>query len=332
MSKTRLLLLLLLWAQCTRPGRLPPAPLSSRTIEGADGTPLHVEVGGQQDADITVVLAHGLLARSIEFDQQWAALQSRVRLVRFDHRNHGRSGHSDRAVHLDDLASDLRAVITTVIPDGQVVIVGHSMGGIATIALAEMHPELFGDRVTGVALISAAAGHDLPHHQGENRVRQVARRHGFAAGLVALRLISPALEQIRPRRTLLLRRITRQLLFGSTDADPALLSMTQALLEEPPLATLTSLQGALLRADVRGGLATLRTIPTLVLTGTDDRLVRPDHSRLIAADLGSQAQLIEVAGAGHVVNQSCAPAVNAALHTLLDRVSTFPARSASSQA
>ena len=38
------------------------------------------------------------------------------------------------------------------------VLVGHSMGGMTIIALAEQHPELFGDRVIGVGLISTTAG------------------------------------------------------------------------------------------------------------------------------------------------------------------------------
>ena len=43
-------------------------------------------------------------------------------------------------------------------PDGDVVLVGHSMGGMSIIALAEQHPELFAERVRGVALISTTAG------------------------------------------------------------------------------------------------------------------------------------------------------------------------------
>ena len=44
------------------------------------------------------------------------------------------------------------------VPDGPIILVGHSMGGMTIIALAEHYPELFGDRVTGVALISTTAG------------------------------------------------------------------------------------------------------------------------------------------------------------------------------
>ena len=38
------------------------------------------------------------------------------------------------------------------------MLVGHSMGGMTIMALAERHPALFRDRVLGVALVSTSAG------------------------------------------------------------------------------------------------------------------------------------------------------------------------------
>ena len=41
--------------------------------------------------------------------------------------------------------------------DMPVVLVGHSMGGMTVMALADQHPELFGTKVIGAALLSTAA-------------------------------------------------------------------------------------------------------------------------------------------------------------------------------
>src|SRR5690606_40950373 len=41
---------------------------------------------------------------------------------------------------------------------GDIVLVGHSMGGMTVMALAEAEPGLFRDRVLGVGLISTSAG------------------------------------------------------------------------------------------------------------------------------------------------------------------------------
>ena len=49
-------------------------------------------------------------------------------------------------------------VIEATAPTGPLVLVGHSMGGMTIMALADQHPELFGDRVVGVALVSTSPG------------------------------------------------------------------------------------------------------------------------------------------------------------------------------
>ncbi len=306
-------------ARRTRPEPLPPAPLGSTTVV-SDGVSLHAQVGGQPDAPLTVVLVHGLLARTIEFDQQWSHLSHRVRLVRYDHRHHGRSGTSSRPTDVATLAKDLAAVLDALAPDGPVVLVGHSMGGMTILSLAVSRPDLFHERITGVALIATGAGHDIAGHGWENLFRRLARQRVLAPQLLVLRLLSPGLELLRPRRTALMRRTTRALLFGSADADPTTVSMTQELVEGPPLSTLASLQGSLLRLDVRAGLAQLRHLPVLVLAGADDRLTRPEHSRRMAYDLGPSGHLVILPGAGHVVNQTRPDETNAALDGLLDRV------------
>ena len=62
-------------------------------------------------------------------------------------------------LRVDD-ADHLARVIEAVEPAGRVVIVGHSMGGMTLMALAEARPELFGPAglVAGVALLSTSSG------------------------------------------------------------------------------------------------------------------------------------------------------------------------------
>ena len=68
------------------------------------------------------------------------------RMVLFDQRSHGRSGRS-RADHanIDFCGDDLAHVLDQLVPEGPVVLVGHSMGGMTIMALAAQHPEWFGD-------------------------------------------------------------------------------------------------------------------------------------------------------------------------------------------
>ena len=318
------LLNLVRWHRATRPEPLPAPPAGSTTVTAADGTRLHAQLGGPTDADTTMVFVHGFLARTITFDMQWNHFTDKTRLVRYDHRNHGRSERTAKQVDIETLASDLADVIRHTAPTGGIVLVGHSMGGMTILALALEEPELFRTRVAGVGLIATGAGHYIDGHRVENAVRWISRRKLLALNLVGFRLLAPLLEQIRPRRTRTMRWVTKEVMFGTADIDPATLSMTHELLEEPPLSTHASLQGSLLRHDVLRAMDQLKTKPVVIITGSDDRLTRPEHSERMAADIGPAAALFVVPGAGHIINQTRPVETNAALDRLLTRASADP--------
>ncbi|MCW2605928.1 MAG: hypothetical protein JWO60_621 [Frankiales bacterium] len=318
------LLALLAWARATRPEPLPPGPDGSTHVLTDDDVQLYAQVGGRVDAPLTIVFVHGFLARTLEFDMQWQHFSDTARLVRYDHRNHGRSGHSRRTIDVETLAGDLAHVLEQLVPTGPVVLVGHSMGGMTVLALAAEHPELFRERVAGICLVASGAGHYVDGHPFENAARWASRRHLYAGGLLLFRLLAPLLELVRPRRTHLMRAVTRRVMFGSADADPATLAMTHEMLEEPPLSTVGSLQGALLRHDVLRVLPGLGATPVVVVTGSDDRLTRPEHSARMVEDIGGDARLVVVPGAGHAVNQTRPSEVNAAIDGLLQRTLVAP--------
>lgn len=101
-----------------------------------DGVRLHVEAEGPPGAPLTVVLAHGFAARSAMFAPQWAGLRGRARLVGYDQRGHGASGWSGfRSATPERLGRDLGLVVDALGGTGRVVLVGHSMGGMAVPVL-----------------------------------------------------------------------------------------------------------------------------------------------------------------------------------------------------
>src|SRR6478735_6539176 len=139
------------------------------TVVADDGTPLHVEVdevpevpkrrGRKQQPPLTVIFAHGYALEMDCWHFQREHYRGQVRTVFYDQRSHGRSGRSPRGnATIDQLGRDLLSVMDVVAPEGPIVLVGHSMGGMTVVALAEQHPELFGDRIVGTALISTTAG------------------------------------------------------------------------------------------------------------------------------------------------------------------------------
>ena len=58
---------------------------------------------------------------------------------------------------MEFLAADLRSMIATAAPVGPVVLIGHSMGGMAILSLAAHDPDLFAERVAGIGLVCTGA-------------------------------------------------------------------------------------------------------------------------------------------------------------------------------
>ncbi|WNV73638.1 alpha/beta hydrolase [Geodermatophilus sp. DSM 44513] len=313
-------LALRLWAARRAARAQPGDPAGLRTD---DGVPLHVEVAGPPDAPVTVVLVHGLAARSGMWHRQWAVLREHARVVRFDLRGHGRSGWAGRPRgNLQHLAGDLGLVLDRCAGPGPVVLVGHSMGGMAVLALAGSRPELFGTRVTGVGLLSTLAGPlAVAGTGGRAPLRTALARAAAWAGW----LVSPLVDALHPVRTGPVRRLLRRRLFAGDPPRDAVRRMTGSW-EHTPTAVLTAHLPGLARYDRRGVLDALRGVPVLVLAGTDDATIPPTAAERLARRLGPLARLELVPGAGHLVPLTHPGAVTPALLDLVDRCRTAPGR------
>nr|WP_269812974.1 alpha/beta hydrolase [Ornithinimicrobium sediminis] len=286
-----------------------------------DGVLLHTRVEGSGDAPVTVVFVHGFAVRSEEFDAQRRALGSGARVVLFDHRGHGRSGWAGRRpAAIDRLACDLGQVVDQATGTGPVVIVGHSMGGMATIALAEQRPELFGSKVVGVALISASAGH-LASLALPPTAAHIALRSGLAHALLwGMWLVAPVVDAVAPlRRSWGLRWLDRRL-FGSDQASGDTVRTVQDMWVRTPQSMVAAFFFAMTFFESTEALEVLGRVPTLVLSGADDATIPARRAELIAQGIGDSACLVLVPGAGHMVNMTYPGVVNAALRALLDRV------------
>ena len=111
-----------------------------------------------------MVFCHGYCLSQDSWHFQRGALRGTVRTVYWDQRSHGRSarGHAQmdgtEPVTIDLLGRDLKAVLDAAVPEGPIVLVGHSMGGMTVMALADQFPRFVTERVVGVALIGTSAG------------------------------------------------------------------------------------------------------------------------------------------------------------------------------
>ncbi|GAA4732118.1 alpha/beta hydrolase [Modestobacter marinus] len=292
---------------------------TSPSLRTDDGVRLHVEVADEVGAP-TVVLVHGIGASAEMYDPQWTALRRRARLVRYDQRGHGSSGWAGgRGATVEQLGRDLGQVVDELGGDGPVVVVGHSMGGMAVLALAAGRPELFGSRIAGAALMSTRAAPLTGAERASTPVTARARTRLSTGGAWAVWLMAPLMGALHPFRSRPGQRLLRRQLFAGDPPVGAVQAMSR-MWADTPAGVLAAYLRSLTTYDQRPAIAALRAVPVLVLAGTADRTIPPRSAPRMAAQIGERAELVLVPGAGHLVNVSHPDTVDAALGALLDRV------------
>jgi pimeloyl-ACP methyl ester carboxylesterase len=118
------------------------------------------------DASRTVILLHGNSANAWWW--QWVAdeLPRDMRLLAIDLRGHGDSEWvKPPAYKPHDYAADLASFIREEVRDRRPIVVGHSMGGVATLAFAQSYPELARAMVVVDTAVVSTRGRDRFLHR-----------------------------------------------------------------------------------------------------------------------------------------------------------------------
>ena len=306
-----------------------PADRTSSVL-ASDGVALHVEEVGPREAALTVVFVHGYVNELAVWHFQRTALGSDNpgRLVFYDQRSHGRSGRSaaERST-IDQLGHDLHSVLDQVVPTGRIVLVGHSMGGMTIMALADHYPELFGPRVTGVALLSTSTGKLASITFGLPAAVSRVGRTLLPLLTWGLRRHPLPFETARRLGSDLSYLLTRREAFGDAGVSPSIVDFVQTMTGRVPLDVIAEFYDTFTSHDKLRALAVLGRVPTLVLVGSDDVVTPPSHSRAMAEAVPT-ASLVIVEGAGHMVMLERAALVTMQLRALLSRAARARSRSA----
>jgi pimeloyl-ACP methyl ester carboxylesterase len=292
------------------------------TVLADDGVPLHVEINGPDESPVTLVFCHGYTLNQDCWHFQRRDL-SDYRLVFWDQRDHGRSGRSaEGSGSIGQLGTDLRAVIDAAAPGpAPVVLVGHSMGGMTIMALADQYPGLFGTKVAGAVLVATAAR----GLEGGSPWMPAPIRRPLARALPAV-LNGAA----KGRRAVLVERgrrvsadlaflTTRLIGFGDGDVSPATVAFLEQMIRDTPIEVVARFCQALMLCDMRGALDTLGRVPVTVVVGEKDRLIAARLGIELATQIPG-AQLVWVPGAGHALILDHPERVNRAITDLLARV------------
>jgi pimeloyl-ACP methyl ester carboxylesterase len=299
--------------------------------------PLHAEINGPDDAPVTIVFTHGYTLTQDCWHYQRQALAEVARLVFWDQRGHGRSGRlghgqacqDDAAaagetaaapehVTIEQTGADLAAVLAATAPgDGPVILVGHSMGGMTIMALAARHPELFGTKITGTALVCTAAADVDPVGLLPAPLRPIVRQ----AAPPVLRGLS------RGRQAALVERgrqavgdvaflSTRFIAFGDRSVSPTLVDFVERMIRSTPVDVVAEFYLALLGHDQRAALDIVGRVPAVVVTADRDKIISPRRAGELAAGIPG-ADLILVPEAGHLVFMERPEIINEAIVALM---------------
>lgn len=295
------------------------------TVTAADGTELHVEIvePKKPGAKPTIVFVHGfaLDMGTFYFQRQALAEQGDHRLVFYDQPGHGRSSRLKSGDYdIAALGKSLAAVLDAAVPEGHIILVGHSMGGMTIMAFAEHYPEWFGERVTGVVLMSTSAGLIDKTKLGLPSLVARASAPFFPLWGKAAHLGGGTIDRARVVSSDLAWLLTRRYGFGEPKPSPSLVTFVESMNSTTSVETLTKYLHTLYTHNRFPALSALRGVPVLVIVGTKDYLTPVTHSEEILRHL-PEAELIKVDNSGHVVMLEKAAEVNAALLPFLEKIS-----------
>ncbi|MFG2618423.1 alpha/beta fold hydrolase [Streptomyces sp. NPDC048507] len=314
------------------------------TCRAEDGTELHYEIdeppaepAGKKRrlsrtspaAGTTVVFCHGYCLSQDAWHFQRAALRGTVRAVYWDQRSHGRSDRGlaqadGEAVTIDQLGRDLKAVIDATAPEGPLVLVGHSMGGMTVMAFAEQYPALVRERVRGVALVGTSSGRLDEVTYGLPSVGLGAVRRLLPGVLKALGSQVELVEKGRRATADLFAGMIKLYSFGSRDVDPGVARFAERLIEATPIDVVAEFYPAFQTHDKGAALQLFADIPVTVVAGDRDMITPAEHSVAIKEALPA-AELVVLENTGHLMMLERPEIVNGLLTGLLARTGAVPA-------
>lgn len=216
-----------------------------------------------------LVLLHGYPLDHHLWDDIAPLLENTFDVIIPDLRGFGESSTVDSFYAMEDIASDIAALLDH-LGIQKTAIVGHSMGGYVALAFARLYPE----RVSGLGLVSSQVLADSPDRK-EGRYKSAAE--------VADKGIASVVETMTPKFT----SDTRLQAFAR-----------QSMEQQQPAAYIGALKAMAERVDSTPLLLKLN-VPVVIVHGDADQLIPIDRGREVKAALPN-AYFVEIRSAGHM--------------------------------
>jgi pimeloyl-ACP methyl ester carboxylesterase len=269
---------------------------AKHSVTSFDGTRLHVEEFGSGPC---LVFAHGFSLTQDAWHYQRRDLPASFRCVFFDQRGHGRSGrprNDDYSLHA--FAEDLRAVIDWT-GESRVVVIAHSLAGMAALQFAALFPEEVGQRLAGLVLVDTTYADALRGMTASLTARGAAQvqRAAITAGFRFIGLDPVRANQLRRRGSDFGYLGTRLFGFGSNPS-PSQVAFTDRLLASTDVEVWAKVFPSLVNFDLSEVLERIE-LPTLIVCGDKDRLTPPASARHMASKI-AESRLLILEDAGHM--------------------------------
>jgi 3-oxoadipate enol-lactonase len=231
-----------------------------------------------------IVFLHGIGGNRAHWASQLTFFSRNYRAVAWDARGYGDSDDYDGALRFDDFTADLLRVLDF-LKEGKAHLVGLSMGGRIARNFALKHP----GRVATLTLANTSPGFDAL--SAEEVLKYVEERRSRTP---------PSARRLLGSR-------------AGPGAQEALLASFHALRNDSYLKALE----ASVSQD-RGAPLERLAVPTLVITGDEDRVYPPALAQGMAQRIPG-AELVVLEGCGHLSNLEQPERFNAALLDFLSR-------------
>lgn len=241
-----------------------------------------------------VLMIQGTGIAGCAWRPQIEGLKHRHRLISFDNRGVGESTLGSDPLSVERMADDAIAVMDAVGVD-RAHVAGHSLGGLIALALAMAHP----DRVDNLALLCTFAD-GAPVAAPRPWIVWIGLRARIGTRSMRRRAF---IDMITPASTR-----------SSVDCDALAVEFGDVfgrdLADSPPIAM--AQVKAFSRCNLGRRLHELDGIPTLVVSGDEDRIAPPKFGRAIAAGIPN-ARYHELRAAAHALTIQRADEINTLL-------------------
>ena len=267
----------------------------TRMIDLGDGAQIYVEEVGPEVSSGAIFI-HGSALRTDLWHYQMEGLDAR-RLIFYDLRGHGLSQpKGDTEFSVATLAKDLEVIIEDSKLD-EVVLVGHSIGGMVALELAASRPEWLSSKIKGLVLTNTtyrppmetiAGGAALAH------LERMTRRPFDLLGPHSAR-IDRLRKIVKPSDALFW---TVSFSAFAPQASAKQVDFTYDMLAETPSDVIFDLFKAYRGFDVEDCLSDV-TVPSLIIAGSRDRITLAEASEHMARVM-PKAQLEILEDCGHM--------------------------------